>query len=115
MPTYDYECHSCGYKMLDVYQPITSEALTYCTNCENHSLYRVIHAPYVAIKGSPATVGQLAELNSKKMGKSKVEELSLRDKDNKKEALKEAKAEIRSKINSMNDNQKRKYIEDGTL
>lgn len=115
MPTYDYECHSCGYKMLDVYQSFTSEALTLCTNCEKHSLYRIIHIPYVAIKGSPTTIGQLAEANSKKMGKSQIEELTIKDKDGKKEALKEAKNEIRSKINSMSADQKRRYIEDGTL
>jgi putative FmdB family regulatory protein len=113
MPNYDYKCSNCEYEMTDVYQSIKSDSLVRCSNCEKDTLYRVIHIPYVFVKGEPTTVGQLAEKNSKKMGKTKVQELSLKDKDSKKEALKEAKKEIRSKINSMNEEQKRRYIEDG--
>lgn len=113
MPNYDYKCNSCGYEMNDVYQSIKSEALVTCSNCQKDSLYRVIHIPHVFVKGEPKTIAQLAEKNSKKMGKTMVEEKFFRDKESKKTALDEAKKEIHSKINSMGEEQKRRYIEDG--
>lgn len=113
MPRYDYECSSCGHKMEDVYQDINDKPLKKCSNCKKHSLERIIFAPHVFVRGEATTMGQLAERNSKKMGKSQVEDLSNKDKDSKKDALKEAKREMHSKLNKMNSSQKRRYIENG--
>lgn len=113
MPRYDYECSSCGHKMLDIYQQFSDKALKKCENCKKNSLERVVFAPHVYVRGEATTIGHLAERNSEKMGKSQVQEKTLQDKESKKEALKEAKKEMHSKINSMNANQQRRYIENG--
>jgi hypothetical protein len=47
------------------------------------------------------------------MGKLQVQEKTLKDKDSKKTALKEAKKEMHSKINKMNETQKTRYIDNG--
>jgi putative FmdB family regulatory protein len=113
MPRYDYECSNCGNKLEDVYQQITDNPLKKCKSCNKKTLERVIFAPHVYVRGEATTIGHLAERNSEKMGKSQVQEKTLQDKESKKEALKEAKKEMHSKINSMNANQKRRYIENG--
>lgn len=115
MPRYDYECDECGFKINDVYQSMTDKPLAHCKNCKKNKLRRVIFSPHVFVRGEPTTMGQLAERNSQKIGKSKVDEMTLKDKENKKESLAEAKKEMRSKINSMNQNQKERYIENGKM
>jgi putative FmdB family regulatory protein len=115
MPKYDYECENCNHKLIDIYQPFDSDSLTKCENCGQNSLRRIIYCPYISVKGEIKTIGQLAESNSKKMGKTLVEEKTLKDKENKKQALKDAKKELRSKINKMSSDQTRRYIEDGKI
>lgn len=113
MPTYDYECENCGYSIADIYQSIKSDPLTLCEHCGTNSLVRILYSPHVFVKGDPTTLGQLAERNTAKMGKTMVQEKNGKDQESKKTALKEAKSEIRSQINKMNSQQKRRYIEDG--
>lgn len=113
MPRYDYECSACGHKMENVYQEINDKPLKKCSSCKKHKLERIIFAPHVFVRGEATTMGQLAERNSKKMGKSQVEDMSNKDKESKKSALKEAKSEMHSKINKMSASQKRRYIENG--
>ena len=115
MPKYDYKCENCKHKLIDVYQSFDSESLTKCEKCGQESLNKIIYCPYISVKGEIKTVGQLAESNSKKMGKTLVEEKTLKDKEDKKEALKDAKKEMRSKINKMTSDQARRYIEDGKI
>jgi putative FmdB family regulatory protein len=115
MPRYDYKCSSCGHKMSDIYQLFSDKPLKKCESCKKNSLERVVFAPHVFVRGEPSTLGQLAEKNSRKMGHSKVQEMALKDKESKKESLVEAKKEMQSKINSMNQTQKRRYIEDGKV
>lgn len=115
MPTYDYECNNCGHKITDFYQPITSEAITYCNECKKNTLERLISIPYIAIKGEAKTIGQLAERNSNRFGKAQVEDKTMKDRESKKQALAEAKKEMRSKVNRMSETQKRRYIEDGKV
>lgn len=113
MPTYDYECSNCGNKLEDIYQKITDNPLKKCNSCKKNTLERVIFAPHVYVRGEATTIGQLAERNSAKMGKLQVQEKTLKDKDSKKAALKEAKKEMHSKINKMNEAQKTRYIDNG--
>ena len=115
MPRYDYECENCGFQLNDVYQSMSDKPLSRCKNCKKNKLKRVIFSPHVFVRGDPTTMGQLAERNSEKMGKSQVQEMTHKDKESKKSALSEAKNEMRSKIGSMNESQKRRYIEDGKM
>jgi len=115
MPRYDYRCENCNYELNDIYQSFQDKPLKKCKNCKKMTLHRVVFSPHVYVRGEPTTMGQLAERNSKKMGKTQVEEMSKKDKESKQSALKEAKNEMRSKINKMNNSQKRSYIENGRL
>lgn len=115
MPTYDYECTNCNHKITDIYQSIKSDALIECDKCKKDTLIRIIYCPYISVKGEAKTIGQLAERNTKKMGKTLVQEKSLKDKESKKQALSEAKKEMNSKIGSMTEAQKKRYIEDGKI
>ncbi len=52
MPTYEYECQSCGHRF-DVLQKITEEPLTKCPHCHKSRLKRLIGAGLgVIFKGS---------------------------------------------------------------
>lgn len=113
MAVYDYLCKNCDAELKDVRQSIKDRPLTACDVCKTHGLERVIFPPQVFVRGEASTIGQLAERNSKKIGKYEAQERSLKDKDLKKKALGEAKKEMRSKLNSMSESQKQRYIEDG--
>ena len=60
---YDYECQECGHLIKDVSQSIKDDALTKCPKCKKNSLQRIIYGGiHASVKrGSPTTVGQLAE------------------------------------------------------
>lgn len=111
---YDYECDSCGAEVYDIEQTVSDTPLTKCPKCGEKSLYRVLlAAPSASVQSDAVTIGQLAERNAKKLGREEVQERTLKDKDSKKEALKQARKEMHSKINKMSEAQQKKYILDG--
>lgn len=111
MPVYDYLCSNCETELKDVHQSITEKAIIHCANCGNDTLERVIHSPMIFVRQEATTIGQLSERNTKRLGRSEVEERTLQDKDSKKSALKQARKEMHSEINKMSATQRRKYIE----
>jgi putative FmdB family regulatory protein len=50
MPTYEYECTSCG-QHIEVYQRFTEDALTACGSCGG-ALRKVFHPAGIVFKGS---------------------------------------------------------------
>ena len=50
MPTYEYECASCGFRF-EKRQRFDEEPLSVCPNCEG-SLHRVFHSAPIIFKGS---------------------------------------------------------------
>ena len=97
MPTYGYRAadldESCNHcrSGFEVIQRMTEPALTLCPHCKN-PIYRVLFAPAVMIKGSPATETErkikeyekegkwshAAELADKEAEKTKREDLKTR-------------------------------------
>lgn len=79
MPTYDYECRSCGH-CLEIFQNFSEEPLSKCPACKKKKLFRVVtgglHAKVVNIN----TIGQLADRNAKE-NKSKLEEQAAKKKE----------------------------------
>lgn len=78
MPRYDYECKKCEYQQ-EVFQNFSEEPLTKCPACKKKQFRRVISPDALCIQLKPTikdvkTVGQLAEQNSKKLGKYGVED-----------------------------------------
>ena len=60
MPTYDYECESCGHEF-EMFQSIKAEHLTDCPECNKSTLIRLIGAGgAVIIRGTknPCTGGR---------------------------------------------------------
>lgn len=75
MITYSYRCHTCHHEF-ETKQSIKEKPLTECFCCKQHSLERVIEGGmHASVRQDATTVGQRAERNSKKMGKTKVQEL----------------------------------------
>lgn len=73
MPEYTYECQECEFQFT-VEQKMTARTLRKCPECGKVALERVIlSAPYAFVRQDPTTVGQLAERNTKKMGREAVE------------------------------------------
>ena len=50
MPTYDYECRSCGHR-IEVIHPMTDEGPTTCEVCGG-SLRRVLHPTGIIFRGA---------------------------------------------------------------
>jgi putative FmdB family regulatory protein len=111
MPKYDYICHECNYKIIDLYQSIHDEALTKCLSCGHNALHRVIYGGLGSFIKEPKTLGSLADNNWAKKGhyeKSEIEEKSKKPEDTS-YFSKFGKATAKE-INKMTDNQKTKYI-----
>ena len=110
---YDYKCSGCNHELFDVQQSIKDKPLVKCDSCGGDTLERVLFAPTIFVKQEATTIGQLSERNSKKLGRQEVQERTLKDKDSKKTAMKEARREMHSKINGMNESQRRRFVENG--
>lgn len=50
MPTYEYQCDSCGYRFEQL-QKITEDALKTCPSCGKDSLKRLVSATAFHLKG----------------------------------------------------------------
>lgn len=71
MPTYDYECRSCGHSE-EVFQSITDDALTTCPACGKGEFRRLISAGVgIIFKGSG-----FYTTDSKKSGDGSTKEAS---------------------------------------
>lgn len=113
MPKYDYGCRHCGFQWKDVQQSINDAPKKKCPKCEHMTLSRIIFGgiePFV--RGEATTLGQLAEKNSKRMGKYGVEEREIAKQQQVDQGLKSHRDEIRQ-IGKMSKNQQERFIENG--
>jgi putative FmdB family regulatory protein len=106
--TYDYSCNCCGFYWADVTQSINDDPKKNCPKCKHDTLERVLFPPLVFVRGEPTTLGQLAELNSKKFGKYGLAERE----ESVDRSKKRAKQEFDS-LNKMTPKQKQEWIENG--
>ena len=106
---YDYGCTECGETLRDVKQSIHEEAWTKCPTCGNESLQRV---PYGGLgsfmKNNSNTIGSQADKNWSNMGHYQKSEIESKRKTELGPARE--KKELRSKLNKMTPEQKKKYI-----
>lgn len=70
MITYEYECqnNNCQFGF-EIQQGIKEEPLVKCPVCKKKSLERLLFPVAGFVRQDPTTLGQLAERNSKKLGK----------------------------------------------
>jgi len=117
MPIYEYECEKCDHNF-ETEQTLKAKPKKRCPICKKNALQRLIFSPVVSIKGRINTVGQLAEANTKKLGKHAHDRLN-KDKilsgqlEHEKE-ISEKKA-FNRKLNAMSDKAKEKYIMTGDM
>jgi putative FmdB family regulatory protein len=110
MPLYDYVCSSCGHTLEDVSQSIKDKPLVKCEQCGEMALERVIYGGQIFVRREATTIGQLSDRNTKKMGKYELQ--SKQEEHNMKQKLSD-KQKLHKKINSMNNEQKQKWIMEG--
>jgi len=112
MPIYTYRCDGCDFEF-EATQSIKDKPLRKCHKCNRNALQRLLHAPICIMMNDVTTIGQLAEKNSKKIGKYKLEELEANDPGIQKKKKNKEKKELHDKINKMTPQQKKRYIEEG--
>ena len=112
MPLYDFECEPCAY-YTEIRQGPDDPDKQVCPLCEQETLKKVfINAPSISVIGEPSTVRHLADRNTKKMGKYEIEDKNKQNNAVQNTEASKAKA-LRRKINSMTQEQKVKWIEEG--
>ena len=75
MITYDYGCNHCGFLWQNVSQSINDAPKKKCPRCKKMTLDRLISGGMHSFtKGEATTLGQLAEQNTKKMGRYELQE-----------------------------------------
>lgn len=121
MPTYVYNCEKCQ-SSVEVRQSLKDDPLIKCEKCGENSLYKSIQPCFV--QGEPTTVGQLAERNTKKMGKYHLESLRKSHAESGEAAADQAyadvgkkriKNDIYKKLAKATPEQKKKYIHEGKI
>lgn len=113
MPTYDYQCESCGHEINDLYQSFSEDSLIKCPSCHQDSLNRIIYGGLGTFVKEVKTIGQLADKNWKSMGSYKKSEIEQHRKDSSKteeSPLSSCGKANRTQINKMTPEQKKKYI-----
>tara|TARA_Y100001938_G_scaffold148674_1_gene233085 strand:+ start:1779 stop:2126 length:348 start_codon:yes stop_codon:yes gene_type:complete len=114
MPLYDFECEPCAY-YAEIRQGMSDPSTLKCPICEQKTLKKVfLSAPHIAVRGEPTTIGQMAELNSKKMGSYERQEKSEKDSNGTRLTTEQKqKRKEYQKIVSMTPEQKVKWIKEG--
>ena len=102
MPTYDYECRSCGHRF-DILQKITADALTSCPQCKKKTLRRLIGGGIgIIFKGSGfyTTDNKSSSAAAAARSESKNEARTESKSDGRSDGKSDGKSENRSKVKS---------------
>lgn len=98
MITYEYLCDNCKNNF-EIEQSIKDKPLNICDKCQSSEIHRVIHASStVFVDQGPKKLSQLAERNTKKMGKYQVEDKRLAHKQSEEMARHEASLKSAQKL-----------------
>jgi len=116
MPTYDYECENCSHKLLDIKQSFNDDPLSFCPECNEPKLYRVVTGGiHISVK-KKNTIGHLADKNAKN-NKSIIKENQQRISEGKptKETSwhEKHRTATNQEVQKMTKQQKAKYIMEG--
>ena len=116
MPTYDYKCEDCNHEFEQSHGFNVQPAP--CEKCESKNLKIVVNqAPMAFIKGEPTTLGQMAESNTKNMGRYEIEDKRRHQKEGKmkpeKEWWQKSGDATKADISKMTKTQKANYIRKG--
>ena len=111
MPLYEYKCSACNYSF-EIKQSMNDKQKRKCPECKQTKLEKIIGTPMIFVKGEPQTIGHWAEKNTEKMGRYELEDKKQADGQKEKD---NTERQLKKKIKSMTDKQKRDYIEKGKI
>lgn len=99
MPTYDYQCNACK-TVFEYKQGFNDEKLTICPLCDKSGkITRLIgNGMFVFAKGDPTNIMSLADSNTKKLGKSYIQDRAGKKHDAKQKALKDMEDKTGGKV-----------------
>ena len=116
MPEYSFHCEKCSYDFSELWSITSYEdrlKTVCCPECHSNKVYRDYQEDSVVVSYHEVkTIGQLAEKNTKKMGKYHLEDRMREDNMELHKKNKEASAK-RRKLNKMTAEQKHKYVMEG--
>lgn len=113
MPLYEYDCDPCE-KSFEISHSIHDDPLTECPLCNQHTLERGIGGGQHVFVKTITTIGQLAEFNSKKMGKYKLSEEAAKKNEGKPQQSETGLTkDTYRKLCKMSSEQKKRWIMDG--
>jgi hypothetical protein len=116
MPEYSFRCSKCSHSFSHIWSISSYDNNLKNTNCEKcgaSEIFRNYQEDNIVVSYHEATtIGQLAEKNTKKMGKYELENRMQNDNMDLHKQNKEVSAR-RRKINKMNPTQKKKWIMEG--
>jgi putative FmdB family regulatory protein len=78
MPTYEYECDKCSHHH-EEFRGLSEPHPTKCPGCSEaygDAYHQVYHPGIAIVYGQPTTVGQQAEINAKRVGKERLQEIA---------------------------------------
>lgn len=113
-----YECTECRKDYVEVTKATAPIAKHNCPKCNTPLEGLIMGNIYGIVEHDPTTVGQLAERNTKKMGKYLVSEKDAQNKkevDNGMRMYEKPSKELMKKLPKMNNRQKQRYIREGKL
>jgi putative FmdB family regulatory protein len=124
MPTYEYVCDNCS-NQFEQYQSIHDDPLLRCSQCNKHTLRRIISGGiYVSVKKSDNEIklGHLADRNRSRLSNDEKEHIKIKNTPDGCDMYPEKK-EVPFKDNNINDyklasldkKQQTKYIETGII
>lgn len=118
MPAYDYECQNCSHEFEQFHG--FNDTPSPCEKCNSKSVEIVVNqAPTGFVKGEPSTLGQLAESNTKNMGRYELDDRRAEQekgnlkKQKPKDWWEESRSATKSEIGKMSKSQKAAYIKKG--
>lgn len=106
MPTYEYECESCGHE-LEAFQSMTADHLTKCPECGKDTLKRKIGiGAGIIFKGSGFYETDYKDKNGGKKNEVPKKGEGKGDKSDKSESKTEGKSEAKKEVKSTTDGKK---------
>lgn len=113
MPIYHYKCSNCPNDF-ETFHSIKEPLWKVCPKCKFETLSVVLDGAPDIINREIKTIGQLAEANSKKMGKEQIQKKMEEDGSLQRAKNQEKMAEVR-KLANLTQEQKIRYIETGKM
>ena len=117
MPIYEYQCAKCDHNF-EVEQKLKAKPKKRCPGCRKHALERLLSPSMISIRGNINTIGQLAEANTKKLGRYAHDRLNkekiLSGQMEKDKVIKDRKDKFK-KLNKLSEVAKTKYMMTGEM